>query len=171
LGLISGTSADGIDAALVGLRRQRRRGLLPRSHLPRCPESLREPVLARVASSMHAWTWMNSGELDTRLGRHSPGAAERAADRSRRRRAHVRAIGSHGQTLRHRPLGAAPFTLQLGDANVIAKPPASTPSPISAAATSPPAARARRWCPAFHAATLADAVEDRACSTSAASPT
>ena len=33
----------------------------------------------------------------------------------------VRAIGSHGQTLRHRPQGAYPFSLQLGDASVIAE--------------------------------------------------
>ena len=32
----------------------------------------------------------------------------------------VRAIGSHGQTLRHRPRDPTPFTLQIGDPNVIA---------------------------------------------------
>ena len=32
----------------------------------------------------------------------------------------VRAIGSHGQTLRHRPRADRPFTLQVGDPNIIA---------------------------------------------------
>jgi anhydro-N-acetylmuramic acid kinase len=31
----------------------------------------------------------------------------------------VKAIGSHGQTLRHQPRAARPFTLQIGDANII----------------------------------------------------
>lgn len=34
--------------------------------------------------------------------------------------ADVRAIGSHGQTLRHRPRAPRPFTLQVGDPNTIA---------------------------------------------------
>ena len=33
----------------------------------------------------------------------------------------VQAIGSHGQTVRHRPTGAAPFTAQIGDPNHIAE--------------------------------------------------
>ncbi len=33
----------------------------------------------------------------------------------------VNAIGSHGQTLRHAPMGEHPFTMQLGDANIIAE--------------------------------------------------
>lgn len=33
----------------------------------------------------------------------------------------VLAIGSHGQTVRHRPTGAAPFTTQIGDPNQIAE--------------------------------------------------
>jgi anhydro-N-acetylmuramic acid kinase len=32
----------------------------------------------------------------------------------------IEAIGSHGQTLRHQPRAARPFTMQIGDANIIA---------------------------------------------------
>src|SRR3569832_2480773 len=34
---------------------------------------------------------------------------------------HIRAIGSHGQTIYHRPHGDAPPTLQIGDPNIIAE--------------------------------------------------
>src|SRR6185437_8895284 len=35
--------------------------------------------------------------------------------------AEIQAIGSHGQTVRHHPHGEFPFTLQIGDPNVIAE--------------------------------------------------
>jgi anhydro-N-acetylmuramic acid kinase len=36
-------------------------------------------------------------------------------------KAHIKAIGSHGQTLRHQPDAARPFSLQIGDADIIAR--------------------------------------------------
>src|SRR5690606_34135374 len=61
------------------------------------------------------------GRLDTALGACFAEAALdllRAAGVDPRA---VHAIGSHGQTVRHRPDGALPFTLQLGDPAVIAE--------------------------------------------------
>ncbi|MEO8161714.1 MAG: anhydro-N-acetylmuramic acid kinase, partial [Arenimonas sp.] len=102
------------------------------------------------------------GELDTRLGQafaHASNALLREAGVEAKR---VRAIGSHGQTLRHRPQGEAPFTLQLGDANVIAE---STGIDTVADFRRRDVAAGGQGAPlvpAFHAATLANAAEDRA---------
>jgi anhydro-N-acetylmuramic acid kinase len=74
----------------------------------------------------------NAGSLDV-LGTLDVQIAEAFADAARQLLAEagiaatqVRALGSHGQTVRHRPAGAAfdgrwPFTMQLGDGNVIAE--------------------------------------------------
>ncbi|MET0292616.1 MAG: anhydro-N-acetylmuramic acid kinase, partial [Steroidobacteraceae bacterium] len=61
------------------------------------------------------------GQLDTRLGRVFAEAAARLLAVSGVPASAVRAIGSHGQTLLHRPRGDAPFTLQIGDPSLIAE--------------------------------------------------
>jgi anhydro-N-acetylmuramic acid kinase len=59
------------------------------------------------------------GELDVEIGRAFARAASRLLERERIGAAQVAAIGSHGQTLRHRPDLSAPFTWQIGDPNVL----------------------------------------------------
>src|SRR5690606_41013385 len=60
-------------------------------------------------------------ELDVRVARAFAEAANLALADSGTAAAAVRAIGSHGQTLRHRPWGPYPFTLQLGDPSTLAE--------------------------------------------------
>ncbi|TXH66960.1 MAG: anhydro-N-acetylmuramic acid kinase [Lysobacteraceae bacterium] len=130
LGLISGTSVDGIDAAIAcfhapedGTSRVRAELVFGRTY-PWEP-GLRTQLVQLGQHDQHL-TLDELGELDTRIGAAFAEAAQQAiADSGVRRRA-IAAIGSHGQTLRHRPLGRLhdgiwPFTLQLGDANLIAE--------------------------------------------------
>jgi anhydro-N-acetylmuramic acid kinase len=117
LGLISGTSADGIDAALV--RFEPRLEVVASSTTP-YPEALRARLLA-LATRNAAIALDDYGALDVAVGRCFAEAAltllrESGVDPKR-----VEAIGSHGQTVRHRPIGENPFTLQIGDAAVIAE--------------------------------------------------
>jgi anhydro-N-acetylmuramic acid kinase len=115
IGLISGTSADGIDAALVDLG-----GTAPRlaaaCTIP-YPAPLRAELLGFMQGRYRGDPVDQLLALDRALGvcfADAAAAVMRAANVSAHQ---VRAIGSHGQTLRHRPPVS---TLQAGDANEIA---------------------------------------------------
>lgn len=129
LGLISGTSADGIDAALV--RFAGAAGAadthceLVHGHTYAWPDDLRAQLVA-LGQGARLDSIDALGTLDVRLGEHFAAAAIALMATAGVSPGEVRAIGSHGQTVRHRPAGAAfdgahPFTLQLGDAHVIAE--------------------------------------------------
>lgn len=163
LGLISGTSADGIDAALVRFADSSSSGRVELLHA--CtypyPETLRAEVLDY--SQREATLTLDAvGALDTRLGRAFADAAQRLIAEAGLDRARIAAIGSHGQTLRHRPDGDAPFTLQLGDPNVIAERCGITVVADFRRRDLAAGGHAAPLMPAFHAAMLRDAAEDRA---------
>lgn len=126
LGMISGTSADGIDVAIARFHDDRiphAEVLFGRTYA--WDHDLRA-LLIELGQHAPALTLDEIGELDVRIGAAFADAAERAIHDSGVDRARIAAIGSHGQTLRHRPDGRRNdgqhrFTLQLGDANLIAE--------------------------------------------------
>ncbi|AFU99066.1 anhydro-N-acetylmuramic acid kinase [Simiduia agarivorans] len=119
LGLMSGTSADGIDAALVQFTNHRYE-LVASRHQP-FSDSLRTRIHA--IADAHQWRPAELGELDVILGQAFASAALALLDTACIKRQQVIAIGSHGQTIRHQPPapGLTPFTTQIGDANTIAE--------------------------------------------------
>lgn len=118
IGLISGTSMDGVDAALLEVAPS---GMQLRTALARdWPLSLQRR-LRHAAEHADQIGLGELGRLDTAVGREfalAAGDLLRAAGVDANA---VRAIGSHGQTLLHEPRGDEPFTLQVGDPNVIAE--------------------------------------------------
>lgn len=120
LGLISGTSTDGIDTAIVRFGDDGRSAELLFGRTYAWPSDLRAR-LVELGQRGVALTLDDIGELDTRIGRIFADAAAHALRDSGIDRARIAAIGSHGQTLRHRPQGDHPFTMQLGDPNLIAE--------------------------------------------------
>jgi anhydro-N-acetylmuramic acid kinase len=118
LGLISGTSADGIDAALV--RFTDTRPALVAGLVHPWEENLRRRILA-VAQDEERMDLDGYGRLDVAVGRAFAEAAQAVLAKAGVNAGEVRAIGSHGQTIRHRPDGDYPFTLQIGDPSVIAE--------------------------------------------------
>jgi anhydro-N-acetylmuramic acid kinase len=117
LGLISGTSADGIDVALARFEPA------PRLHAALThpyPDGLRQRILA-LAQGDGRIALDELGTLDVEIARSFAMAANALLQREGIVASSITALGSHGQTVRHRPRQASPYTLQLGDPNVIAE--------------------------------------------------
>ncbi len=158
LGLISGTSADGIDAAVLSVAPTVR--VLAARTTP-YPMGLRETVL-RVSQADAKLDLDAFGALDTAIGHAFADAAIALIAEAGLTPADIRAIGSHGQTLRHRPRPPHRFTLQVGDPNVIAE---RTGIDVVADFRRRDVAAGGEGAPlmpAFHAAVLGHAAEARA---------
>ncbi len=115
IGVLSGTSMDGIDAALVRFSPQPE---LVASHFLAMPDSLRRELTALMRPGDDHIDRL--GQADAELGRLFARAVNELLAKTGTEPSKVRAIGSHGQTIRHRPQFDPRFTLQIGDANLIA---------------------------------------------------
>ena len=129
LGLISGTSADGIDVALVEFADAQPatplRATLVAARTYRWETALRTR-LVELGQGGDCRSLDELGTLDVRIAGAFADAALALLAEAGVAAGAVRALGSHGQTVRHRPAGAAfdgrdPFTLQLGDGHLIAE--------------------------------------------------
>jgi len=155
VGLMSGTSLDGVDAALADLSGPRPR-LLANAHVPFDPP-LRCELLALNSSG--------ADEIE-RAARAGNELAQRYADavaavlgKSKTAAPAVCAIGCHGQTVRHRPERG--YTTQIGNGARLAE---LTGIRVVADFRSRDVAAGGQGAPlapAFHAAVFAEATEDR----------
>lgn len=114
IGLISGTSADGIDAALVDFGDPEPK--LVATFFQEYTPEIREEVFALCKPGADEINRM--GELDVKLGKAFATATNSLLKKEGLSANTIKAIGSHGQTVRHYP--GRQFTLQIGDPNVIA---------------------------------------------------
>ncbi|MGK0273432.1 MAG: anhydro-N-acetylmuramic acid kinase [Cocleimonas sp.] len=118
IGLMSGTSLDSIDVVLVDLSKDEIRLIASHSH--ELPSSLKEQLIEITHPK-----WLGSlesiGSLNHQLGKLFADATNTLIKQESIPRESIRAIGSHGQTLWHQPYGSNPFTMQLGDASLIAE--------------------------------------------------
>ncbi|MGQ0810203.1 MAG: anhydro-N-acetylmuramic acid kinase [Nitrospiraceae bacterium] len=126
IGLMSGTSGDGVDAALVDIRG--RGHMLEVRPLEFCPlpypRSLQQRILAASANG----TVTEVCQLNAVLGEWFAKAALRVIKKARLRASDIGLIGSHGQTLHHLPrgsrepgIGMVRSTLQIAEPSVVAE--------------------------------------------------
>lgn len=118
IGLISGTSVDGLDIALVYIDADG----LPESIVSQMTSmpvqlqgTLRELAQARFIEPE------TLGRADAWLGRWMGQEVLAFLHGHRIDAETITAIGSHGQTVRHGPRAEPPFTLQIGDPNALAE--------------------------------------------------
>jgi anhydro-N-acetylmuramic acid kinase len=124
IGLMTGTSADGIDAALVRIERGDDG---ERCHIEAYRETPLDPLRRRdVLQISHASQIAPESlmRLDAALGEAYAEAVGDLIERAKVDAAAIDAIGSHGQTVRHVPRhagGGAAMSLQIGSADVLAE--------------------------------------------------
>lgn len=114
LGVMSGTSLDGLDIALI--EQTITTQLLATHYLP-MPDDLRQELLAlcvsgndelaRAALAEQRWAELAATGIHSLLAEQQLQASQ------------IRAIGSHGQTVRHEP--AQGFTIQIGNPALLAE--------------------------------------------------
>ena len=117
IGLMSGTSADGIDAVLIST--EGKESELVGSHHRPMPAPLRDEILAFRQSGPEELHRL--AKLDVQLAEEYASAVSALLEATQLGPATVAAIGCHGQTIRHHPGGDTPYTLQIGDPNRLAE--------------------------------------------------
>ena len=116
IGLMSGTSLDGVDIAIVDFAQ----------HPPRLVHCATWPYEADLKQRIRDITisattsLSNLCQLDVELGLNYADIVNRTLESCGIAKHIVAAIGNHGQTIQHGPDADPPFTLQIGDPNVIA---------------------------------------------------
>ncbi len=118
IGLMSGTSADGIDLALVEFTAKKQQPRLVASYYQSYSTviadkitSLYQPGTNEVDRAFH---------LDVELAQLFSQAVNGLLNQENLSPEDIIAIGNHGQTIRHRPSGDNPFTLQIGCCQTLA---------------------------------------------------
>ena len=118
IGLISGTSRDGVDAALVSFE----------NDMPDLLHAMRKPYPPTIAKDLDEV--LDTGEpprpgkaaaLDEQLARFFAQTARQLIAQAGVEGRDIRAIGSHGQTVWHQPGGARPRSIQLGKGALVAR--------------------------------------------------
>lgn len=117
IGLMSGTSIDGIDAGLFEIHSAKAE--LIASHHEIYRKDVRQQILQLTQPGPNEIDLL--GALDGAIGEAFAQAANTLLEKTPYSAKDIVAIGSHGQTIRHRPAGHYPFTLQIGNPNIIAE--------------------------------------------------
>lgn len=114
IGVMSGTSLDGIDISLCEIKNESIELLYANEY--NFDENLKKDILESINGST---TLKTIGKLDTRLGVLFSRAINTFLIKNKIDKKTISAIGLHGQTLWHEPNSKTPFSMQLGNASLV----------------------------------------------------
>jgi anhydro-N-acetylmuramic acid kinase len=117
VGLMTGTSLDAVDAALVSFSGES--CTLSHTLEHPLPVTLRDGLLKLIDVPQHV-SLDELGSIDRKLGLLYADAVKQLLSSAGIEADSVQAIGCHGQTIRHQPNAEPAFTLQIGDAATLA---------------------------------------------------
>lgn len=117
IGIMSGTSLDGIDVALVDINSQTNIQLMATQTYP-FSESLRSDLTTLLSPAPHAFQFI--GEMTQRLTLAYASAVNALLESQSLSPLDITAIGCHGQTVWHAPDANTPFSIQLHNPALLA---------------------------------------------------
>lgn len=118
IGLMSGTSVDGIDATLVEFQSRYELSVLDTLFVP-FNDSLKNRINT-LAQSKSDLDRAEVSSIDKELATHYAIASQRLIKQSNKKSSEITAIANHGQTVRHEPGASPPYSVQLGCTQKIA---------------------------------------------------
>ncbi len=116
IGLLSGTSVDGIDAAIVDFNQDEIK--LMCTHEQKFTAELQKDLQAVIKSQKASLDQLS--QIDSRIANEFSEAVNNLINQSKIPKKDITAIGFHGQTIFHQPNGEYKNTLQLGSAHQLA---------------------------------------------------
>ncbi|HDL3365917.1 TPA: anhydro-N-acetylmuramic acid kinase [Mannheimia haemolytica] len=117
IGVMSGTSLDGVDIALLDFAKNPPK-MTACDFFP-MPEELRADISALLKTG--ETNLQKLGEIDHRLGLLYAETINAFLAKNQLKAEDIQAIGCHGQTVWHSPDSEYPFTTQIGDMNLVAE--------------------------------------------------
>ncbi|WP_438970336.1 anhydro-N-acetylmuramic acid kinase [Methylophaga sp.] len=117
IGVMSGTSLDGIDIAIVDISNNKIQ-LRAAETFP-FSKSLRDDLFTLINTGRAHLQQL--GQVDIALGHAYSDAILQLLSETNIKPSEINAIGCHGQTIFHAPEAAYPFSMQIGNASVVAE--------------------------------------------------
>jgi len=159
IGVMSGTSLDGIDVVISDYSDDFKHRLIAAETFA-FPNGLDSRLSKLIESA--SCSLIELGQLDIELGHVIADCVNNLLNKNNLKPKNIKAIGSHGQTLFHAPEAEFPFSMQIGNGNIIAQQTNITTITDFRQRDIAAGGQGAPLVPAFHQALFADDNVDRA---------